>query len=117
MRHYGFWFAVIVFAGLSVPFTAGFIGEFILIKEMFSFHMIIGIVAATTLVLGAVYMLRGYQVSMFGAPKLTEFQDLKWNETFVFVALTILILVIGLSSNCIIDFLEPSLSNYQVTLK
>ncbi len=115
--HYGFWFAVIVFAGLSVPFTAGFIGEFILIKEMFSFHMIIGIVAATTLVLGAVYMLRAYQVSMFGAPKLTEFQDLKWNETFVFVALTILILVIGLSSNCIIDFLEPSLSNYQVTLK
>jgi NADH:ubiquinone oxidoreductase subunit 4 (subunit M) len=54
---------------------------------------------------------------MFGAPKLTEFQDLKWNETFVFVVLTILILVIGLSSNCIIDFLEPSLSNYQVTLK
>ena len=55
---FGFWFAVTVFAALSVPFSAGFIGEFILIKELFDFHIIIGVTAATSLILGAVYMLR-----------------------------------------------------------
>jgi NADH-quinone oxidoreductase subunit M len=106
---FGFWFAAIVFAALSIPFSAGFIGEFILIKELFSFHTLIGILAVSSLILGAVYMLRSYQLSMFGPPKLTSFQDLTWNETAVFVILSISVLIIGLFSTYIIDYTAPAI--------
>lgn len=114
---FGFWFAVMVFAALSVPFSAGFIGEFILIKELFSLHSIVGITAASSLVLGAVYMLRSYQLSMFGAPKINSFNDLTWNEITVFVLLTISILVIGLFSSSILEFIEPTLKVLTTELK
>ena len=113
---FGFWFAVTVFAALSIPFSAGFIGEFILIKELFDFHIIIGITAATSLILGAVYMLRSYQLSMFGAPKISALEDLSWNEMAVFLILSLLILAIGLCSSCIIEFTEPAFRSLTETL-
>ena len=113
---FGFWFAVTVFAALSVPFSAGFIGEFILIKELFDFHIIIGVTAATSLILGAVYMLRSYQLSMFGAPKISAFEDLSWNEMAVFIILSLLILAIGMCSSCIIEFTEPAFRSLTETL-
>ena len=46
---------------------------------------------------------------MFGPPKLTSFQDLTWNETAVFVVLSISILIIGLFSTYIIEFTAPAI--------
>lgn len=108
--HFGFWFAVMTFISVSVPFTAGFIGEFVLIKELFSAHWVIGITAATTLVFGAVYMLRAYQGSMFGPTKVTSFQDLSWNEYLVFAILTVAAVGIGLYPQIIMDFIKPSIT-------
>jgi NADH-quinone oxidoreductase subunit M len=106
--HFGFWFAVMTFISVSVPFTAGFIGEFILIKELFTAHWVIGITAASTLVFGAVYMLRAYQGSMFGPSKVTVFADLTWNEYAVFGILTLAAVGFGLYPQVIIDFIKPS---------
>ena len=106
---FGFWFAAMTFVSVSVPFTAGFIGEFLLIKELFVAHWITGLIASTTLVFGAVYMLRAYQVSMFGTPKMTSFEDLKWNEILVFALLTAAAILIGISPKCIMDFVKPSI--------
>jgi NADH-quinone oxidoreductase subunit M len=97
------------FISVSVPFTAGFIGEFVLIKELFTAHWVIGITAATTLVFGAVYMLRAYQSSMFGPTKVTVFADLSWNEYAVFGILTLAAVVFGLYPQLIIDFIKPSI--------
>ncbi|MFN5911856.1 MAG: NuoM family protein, partial [Bacteroidota bacterium] len=47
---FAFWFAVIAFASVSVPFTSGFIGEFLLIKGLYSYNWIVGLIAGTTLV-------------------------------------------------------------------
>jgi NADH-quinone oxidoreductase subunit M len=102
--HFGFWFAVMTFISVSVPFTAGFIGE------LFSAHWVIGITAATTLVFGAVYMLRAYQGSMFGPTKVTSFQDLSWNEYLVFAILTVAAVGIGLYPQIIMDFIKPSIT-------
>jgi NADH-quinone oxidoreductase subunit M len=106
---FGFWFAIIAFASVSVPFTAGFIGEFTLLKELTEFHFAVGLLSATTLVFGAVYTLRAYQLSMFGAPKNDSFEDLHWNELLVFVLLTIAIVGIGLFPQFIADLVGPSL--------
>jgi NADH-quinone oxidoreductase subunit M len=107
--HFGFWFAVMTFISVSVPFTAGFMGEFILIKELFTAHWVIGITAASTLVFGAVYMLRAYQGSMFGPSKVTVFKDLTWNEYLVFALLTVAAVGFGLYPQIIIDFIKPSI--------
>jgi NADH-quinone oxidoreductase subunit M len=106
---FGFWFAIIAFASVSVPFTAGFIGEFTLLKELTDFNTWIGVLSATTLVFGAVYTLRAYQLSMFGAPKNDTFEDLRWNEIVVFFILSIAVVVFGLFPHLISDLVGPSL--------
>lgn len=106
---FAFWFAVISFAAVSVPFTSGFIGEFLLLKGLFYEHWIIGAIAGTTLVFGAVYTLRAYQLSMFGSPRFESFEDLKWNEIIVFAVITLLVVLIGLFPQFITDLIEPSL--------
>jgi NADH-quinone oxidoreductase subunit M len=106
---FGFWFAALTFVSLSVPFTAGFIGEFFLLKSLFQAHALTGILATTTLVLGAVYMLRAYQESMFGPTKVAVFADLHWSEMTVFAILTIAALYLGLAPQCLTDFVAHSL--------
>lgn len=107
---FAFWFAVLTFVSLSVPFTAGFIGEFFLIKALFSANAITGFIASTTLVLGAVYMLRAYQAPMFGPTKITEFADLHWSELAVFAILSIAAIYFGLAPQCLTDFVAHSLT-------
>jgi len=108
---FAFWFAAIAFASVSVPFTSGFIGEFLLLRELYSFDWIVGLIAGTTLVFGAVYTLRAYQLSMFGAPKTTTvFPDLAWNEWLVFALLMVMIVILGICPQLVIDFVGPSVN-------
>jgi NADH-quinone oxidoreductase subunit M len=106
---FAFWFAVLTFVSLSVPFTAGFIGEFFLLKSLFSAHALTGILASSTLILGAVYMLRAYQDTMFGPTKVAVFADLHWSEWTVFAILSIAAIYLGLAPQCLTDFVGHSL--------
>ncbi len=108
---FGFWFGVMMFVSLSVPMTAGFIGEFLLIKSIFEFNLWMGILAALTLVIGAVYMIRAYQMSSMGAPKITAFKDLMWNEMSVFAIITVLALTLGLYPDFIFSIVKPSINH------
>jgi len=106
---FAFWFAVLTFISLSVPFTAGFIGEFFLLKSLFSAHALTGVLASTTLILGAVYMLRAYQDTMFGPTQISTFADLHWSEMSFFAILTIAAIYLGLSPQCLTEFVGHSL--------
>jgi NADH-quinone oxidoreductase subunit M len=79
------------------------------LKELTDFNTWIGVLSATTLVFGAVYTLRAYQLSMFGAPKLDSFEDLRWNEITVFFILSIAVIIFGLFPHLISDLVGPSL--------
>ena len=107
---FAFWFGVLTFISLSVPFTAGFIGEFFLIKALFNAHAVTGFIASSTLVLGAVYTLRAYQVPMFGPSKFASFQDLHWSEWLVFAILSVAAIYLGLAPQCLTDFVAHSLT-------
>jgi NADH-quinone oxidoreductase subunit M len=107
---FGLWFTLILLVSISVPFTAGFIGEFILIKELSELHLYSGLLSATTLVFGAVYMLRTFQISMHSAPKTTHFEDLKWNELAVFIILMIFSIIFGLFPSIITNFMDASVT-------
>ena len=108
---FGFWFGVILFISLSVPMTAGFIGEFLLIKAVFDFNVWMGILSALTLVIGAVYMIRAYQMSSMGAPTIATFTDLKWNEVSVFALIAILAVTLGLYPDFIFSIVKPSIKH------
>lgn len=106
---FAFWFAVIAFASVSVPFTSGFIGEFLLIKGIYNYDWIIGIIAGTTLILGAVYTFRAYQLSMYGPLKHESFTDLHWSELIVFAFISIAVVVLGVYPAAVMDFVGPSI--------
>jgi len=114
---FAFWFAVICFASVSVPFTSGFIGEFLLLKGLYGYHWVIGLLAGSTLVFGAVYTLRAYQRSMYGYPTLTHFQDLTWNELLAYFIITAIIVILGVYPQLIIDFVGPSLDKLSVAMQ
>lgn len=107
---FAFWFAVIALASISVPLTSGFIGEFLLIRSVYGYNWIIGLVIGSTLVFGAVYTLRAYQLSMYGPSKNFSFPDLTWNEWLVFFILVVIIVIIGVYPQLVIDFVQPSLT-------
>lgn len=114
---FGFWFSVICFASVSVPFTSGFIGEFLLLKGLYGYNWIIGLIAGSTLVFGAVYTFRAYQLSMFGASSLETFKDLEWNEVLSFLIISVLIVMIGVYPQAILDFVGPSLDKLMQSMQ
>ena len=114
---FAFMFGALVLAAISVPLSSGFIGEFMLLKGIFSYNSCIGFVAGTTLIVGAVYTLRAYQLSMYGAPKATPFADLTWNEWLTYLIIMVIIVVFGVYPQAIIDFLSPSIDSLLESVK
>lgn len=108
---FAFWFAALAFASVSVPLTSGFIGEFLILKGLFQFEAIIGVIAGTTLILGAVYTFRAYQLSMYGPVNTNPFADLSMSELIVFAVIMIAVVFLGIYPKAIIDFVEPSVAN------
>jgi NADH-quinone oxidoreductase subunit M len=114
---FAFWFAALAFASVSVPFTSGFIGEFLLLKGLYSFNAVIAIVAGTTLILGAVYTFRAYQLSMYGPVNTNAFADLSWSEITVFVVIMAAVVFLGVYPKAIVDFVQPSVDQLVITAK
>jgi NADH-quinone oxidoreductase subunit M len=106
-------FMVIMLGSVAVPLTNGFPGEFLLLKGIFSYHPIAGAIAGTSIILCAVYMLRVYQLSMFGETnELTKnFEDVSTLEFTVLCILAIMVLVLGFYPNLIFDISATSVSN------
>lgn len=48
-------FIILSLGSVALPLTNGFIGEFILLKSIFDYSFVFGIVAGITIILGAVY--------------------------------------------------------------
>jgi len=82
-----------------------------LIKSIFEFNLWLGILSALTLVIGAVYMIRAYQMSSMGAPSLTQFADLKWNEISVFAIIAALAVTLGLYPDLVFSIVKPSIKH------
>lgn len=106
---FAFWFAVIIFAGVSVPLTSGFIGEFLLIKGIYGYNWVYGLLIGSTLILACVYSFRAYQLSMFGPSKGFDFPDLTWAEWLSFFIIGLVVVVLGVYPQMLIDIVEPSL--------
>jgi NADH-quinone oxidoreductase subunit M len=106
-------FLIILLGSVALPLTNGFPGEFLLLSSVFEYSACLGGVAGTTIILGAVYMLRLFQKSMFGPQsELTAgFSDLDWTEKAVLIPLALMVLWIGVYPNVFLKVTEPAVTH------
>jgi NADH-quinone oxidoreductase subunit M len=105
-------FVVLMLGSVALPLTSGFVGEFLLISSVFSYNTWLGALAGTTIILGAVYMLRSYQSSMSGEVNDTTrgFGDLTMNEKLILVPMVIMVIVMGVFPSLLMDISEASVA-------
>ena len=107
------YFMILLLGSVALPLTNGFVGEFLLLSGVFEYNYILGAIAGLTIILGAVYMLRLFQKTMFGKKtELTEsFTDVTGSESWVFIPLCIMVFWIGLVPNSFLKLTEPAVTN------
>jgi NADH-quinone oxidoreductase subunit M len=108
-----FLFFAIVMGSIALPLTSGFVGEFLLILGFYLVSPWLAAVAGLTVVLGAVYMLRAFQVMMLGSAPSTmqNFAPLTTHEKTVLTILVVLVIAFGVYPDIILSISNPSVES------
>jgi NADH-quinone oxidoreductase subunit M len=108
-------FMIFLLASIALPLTNGFVGEFMLLSGLFSFHPAFAALGGLTVIFSAVYMLWMYQRVMFGKTEsvasTAEFNDLGRNEMLILIPLVILVFWIGIYPDTFISVAEPAVAD------
>jgi NADH-quinone oxidoreductase subunit M len=92
-------FLLIGLASIGLPGTNGFVGEFLILLGAFKAHWLYGAIAVTGVIFGAAYFLWYYERAILGPVGRSVREsvgDLHLRETVIAVALSVMILWIGL---------------------
>jgi NADH-quinone oxidoreductase subunit M len=93
------WMSVAMFSSLGLPGLNGFIGEFLIFKGSFAVTASFTAVAVIGLLITTIVFLRAMQ-ALFSGPLMesnSAFPDLRWNEKWVVVPVTLLMFTIGIA--------------------
>lgn len=103
-------FLVAGLATLSLPGTGPFVSEFLVLVGTFRRWEVVGVIAATGIVLAALYVLVLYQRTMTGPerPGLARLPDLRVRELAVVAPLIGLLLFLGVYPKPLTDLLDPA---------
>ena len=104
-------FMFFAMANSGLPATSGFAGEFMAILGAVQFNFWVGLIAATTLILGAAYSLWMYKRVVFGAianDQVRALKDIDAREMLMLSVLAIAVLVMGLWPRPVTDVSEAS---------
>jgi NADH-quinone oxidoreductase subunit M len=104
---------VVMLGSVALPFTSGFVGEFLLINSLVQYKLAIGAIAGLTTILGAVYMLRMFQRTMLGEVSASAkgFADLTREEKIVLYPIVVLIVIVGIYPAPLLSLSEPAVNN------
>ncbi len=107
------YFMIIMLGSVALPLTNGFVGEFLLLKSVYDKNVWLGAIAGLTIILGAVYMLRLMQRSMFGeSNKVTaKFKDVSGTEVAVLLPIAIMVILMGVFPNIFLKITEPAVNS------
>ena len=121
---YSFLFVVFALAGLGLPGTSGFLGEFLVLAGTFQKNYLVSMLATFGVILGAAYMLWLTKRVIFGNTSNNEIKNLKDInnlETLMLVTLAILVILFGFYPAPLIDTLNVSvnnlISNYEIAIQ
>ncbi|MBT3560865.1 MAG: NADH-quinone oxidoreductase subunit M [Flavobacteriaceae bacterium] len=121
---YSFLFIVFALAGLGLPGTSGFLGEFLVLTGAFQKNYIVSMLATFGVVLGAAYMLWLTKRVIFGNTNNNEIKNLKDInnlEALMLITLAILVILFGFYPSPLMDTLNISvdnlINNYEIAIR
>lgn len=103
-------FTVVMLSSIGVPGLNGFVGEFLTLIGAFASARWWAVVAATGVILAAIYLLWAYQRVFHGTPDEAnaDFRELRWTEGLVMLPLIGLIVFMGVYPKPVLERIEPS---------
>jgi NADH-quinone oxidoreductase subunit M len=111
MPWYAAVFMLFTMGNVGLPGTSGFVGEILSMTGTYQVSTWTAILAATGVILSAVYMLTLYRRVVFGTitnPKLETITDLDWREVVIFAPLIVATLYMGVQPNIVFDLTGAS---------
>lgn len=116
MPWFAFFLVVATLASVGLPGTGGFIGEWLILLGTFNANKTLGILAATGVILGAIYMLWLVLKVIWGPLDKTEnreISDVNPREAFILSVLSVLVFVMGFGSAAILEHTQATLVKLQ----
>lgn len=113
MPKFAAFFMLFAMANAGLPATSGFVGEFMVIMASVKYNLLIGAVAATTMIVGAAYTLWMYKRVIFGSVgnhHVEELKDVDRREAFILFILAIGVLGMGLYPAPFADVMHASVN-------
>lgn len=103
-------FTLVLFSSVGLPGLNGFVGEFLILLGVFQSQPVAAVIAATGVILAAVYLVWMFQRAMHGrdAGAGTGMGDLSRRELATLVPLVVMILWIGLFPTSLLSKMESS---------
>jgi len=105
-------FMIVMLSSIGLPGTNGFVSEFLVLLGAFRAKPLWAGIAASGVILSAVYMLWMFQRVMFGPvthPENETLKDLTLRERLVFAPLLLLIFAMGIMPQPFLDRMQPAL--------
>jgi len=106
---------IMTLSSVALPGTNGFVGEFLILLGTWETNRVIGAIAGTGVIFGAVYMLWMVQRVMFGPlnnPENKTLKDLTFRELAVLAPLVVAVFAMGVFPNFFFQKMEPSVARF-----
>ncbi len=113
-------FMIVTLSSIGLPGLNGFVGEFLILLGTFLKSKVFGVLAASGVILAAVYMLWMFQRVMFGKldnPENQSLTDLTKREIAVLVPIVIFVVLIGVYPNAFLRKMEPTVKHLIETVQ
>ncbi len=120
MPKYAVIFGIMLMASVGLPLTIGFVGEFLVLLGFYDVSPILTILAGTSIIVGAVYMLALYKKSFFGPITKEEnksLKDLTPIETWSLVPLVAIVIWLGVYPKPVLGPINNSVNAMLVFMK
>jgi len=114
MPLYAATFMLFTMGNVGLPGTSGFVGEILTMTGTYGVSTWTAIVAATGVILSAVYALTLYRRVVFGTitnVKLSTIGDLDWREVAIFAPLIAATLVLGVQPGLVMNLTQASVDH------
>jgi NADH-quinone oxidoreductase subunit M len=113
MPVYATLFVISMLSSVGLPGLNGFVGEFLILSGTFKTYPVYAVIAATGVILAAIYLLWLIQKVFYGPvtnEENTKVRDIAWNEIAAMVPLIIMMVWIGVYPNAFLKRMSPSVN-------
>ncbi len=113
MPKYAVIFGIMLMASVGLPLTIGFVGEFLVLLGFYEISPVMTVLAGTSIIIGAVYMLSVYKKSFFGPVTKEEnktLKDLTPRETWSLIPLVAIVVWLGVYPKPVLDPINKSVN-------